>query len=205
MNENIKIVAEVIPCTDGSLKYSLATVQDLRDLKKTNPNSIIRQADITPHVRQNCDATVRVLSQKIIEEIKTFLPSAKATHLYLQATVWIVEPFSNNKFGSPPKVVQSLWAGVMTWRRWRKYVEITNDLILRENWISRIHYLTLELMGHAGILHQLALFLSFPDLNIEDYSLRRTGNRQIEGLHSILRGGAANLPITSANLTFKYF
>ena len=91
MNENIKIVAEVIPCTDGNLKYSMATVQDLRDLKKTNPNSIIRQADVTPHVRQNCDATVRVLSQKAIKEIKTFLPSAKVTHLYLQATMWIVE------------------------------------------------------------------------------------------------------------------
>lgn len=72
-----------------------------------------------------------------------------------------------------------------------------------ENWISRIHYLTLELMGHARISHQLALFLSFPDLKIEDYSLRKTGNRQIETFRSIFRGGAANLPIISANLTFK--
>jgi len=84
-------------------------------------------------------------------------------------------------------------------------LEITDGLSLTTNWISRIHYLTLELMGHAGILHQLALFLSFTDLKIEEYSLRRTGNRQIESFHSILCGGAAHLPITSANLTFKDF
>ena len=39
MNENIKIVAEVIPCSDGSLTYSMATIQDLKDLKKTYPTS----------------------------------------------------------------------------------------------------------------------------------------------------------------------
>jgi len=205
MNENIKIVAKVIPCTDGSLTYSIATIQDLRELKKSNPNSVIKQADITPRVRQNCDATVRVISQKAIEEVKLFSPSAKATQLYLQATLWIIEPYRNDRFGSPPKVVQSLWAGIMTWRRWRKYVEVTDGLSLTTNWISRIHYLTLELMEHAGILHQLALFLSFPDLTIQEYSLRRTGNRQIESFHSILRGGASHLPITSANLTFKDF
>ena len=162
MNENIKVVAEVISGADGSLTYSLATIQDLRELKKKIPNLVIKQADITPHVRQNCDATVRVISQKAIEEVKEFTPpSAKATQLYLQTTFWIIEPFRNNKFGSPPKVVQSLWAGIMTWRQWRKYVEITDSLSLTANWISRIHYLTLELMGHAGILHQLHCFCPF--------------------------------------------
>ena len=48
-------------------------------------------------------------------------------------------------------------------------MEINDDLSLTTNWISRIHYLTLKLMEDAGILHQLALFLSFPDLKIEEY------------------------------------
>ena len=63
----------------------------------------------------------------------------------------------------------------------------------------------MELLGHAGILHQLVLFLSFPDLNINEYNLRDTGNRSIEAMHSVLRGGTANLPITSANLTYQDF
>lgn len=47
--------------------------------------------------------------------------------------------------------------------------------------------------------------LAFPDLDIKDYNLRNTGNRGIEAMHSILHGGAANVPITSANLTFQDF
>ena len=63
----------------------------------------------------------------------------------------------------------------------------------------------MELLGHAGILHQLVLHLSFPDLDINEYNLRNTGNRSIEAMHSVLRGGTANLPITSANLTYQDF
>ena len=60
-------------------------------------------------------------------------------------------------------------------------------------------------MGHAGILHQLALYLAFPNLDTESYSLQNTGNRSTEDIHSIFRGGTANHPITSANLTFQEF
>ena len=178
MNERIQIVAEAIPNTkadgsDGFAKYLIATVQDLKALKKLHryPNSTVRQADITAHVRQNCDATVRVLSNTTLEELSKYLPCAKATYLYLKASLWIIGPYRNEKFGSPPEVVQSLWARIMTWRRWRRYVEITNGLTLKYNFISRSHYTTLELMGHAGILHQLALYLAFQNFDTESYSL----------------------------------
>ena len=35
--------------------------------------------------------------------------------------------------------------------------------------------------------------------------MRNTGNRGIEALHSIFRGGSCNLPITSPNLSFQEF
>ena len=111
MNANISIVVEVIPSNttpDNCINYSVATIQDLRALKKLNPNPSVKHADIKPHVRQNCDATVRVLSRKTLEEIETHVPSAKAMQLYLQASLWIIEPFRNDKFGTPPKVVKNL-------------------------------------------------------------------------------------------------
>ena len=77
-----------------------------------------------------------------------------------------------------------------------KYVELASGITLQENFISRSRYLTLELLAHSGILHQLVLYLAFPDLDIKDYNLRNTGNRGIEAMHSILHGGAANLPIS---------
>ena len=49
--------------TNGFQRYQTADVQDLRKLKLCNPSSSIKFADITPHVKQNCDATSRVISQ----------------------------------------------------------------------------------------------------------------------------------------------
>ena len=66
MNENIKIVCEVLP--SGNIqKYSFATIYDLKALKTRSPTCKIRHADITPHVRQNCDATVRVISKSTVD------------------------------------------------------------------------------------------------------------------------------------------
>jgi len=73
----------------------------------------------------------------------------------------------------------------MTMRRWRRYIVLTDGVTLKDNWVSRAHYMTLELMARAGIIHQLALYLSFPELNMENYFLRNTGNRGIEAIHSI--------------------
>ena len=206
MNENIKIVVEVLPpgpqSIDSTTKYSLATIQDLKLLKKRCPGTKIRHADITPHVRQNCDAAVRVLSSNTVEDLKTYVPSSNATQLYLQASLWVHEPFRNDNFGSPTAVAQGLWAGIMTWRCWRRYIELNPAATVTDNFISRSHYLTLELMAHAGILHQSALYMCFPNLSLKEYSMRNTGNCGIEAIHSILHGASPNLPITSANLTF---
>ena len=73
MNANITIVAEILPASRSGLQqYQIATVFDLRKLKYVNP-SCIKHADITPHVRQNCDATARVLTQKVIGEVKAHI------------------------------------------------------------------------------------------------------------------------------------
>lgn len=107
-----------------------------------------------------------------------------------------------SNFGSPPMVVRSLWAGLMTWRSWRTYVKITSGLTLTDNFISYGHYMTEEFLVHSGINHQLALYYAFPHLDEKDYSMRNTGNRGLEAIHSIFRGGSSSLPITAPNLTF---
>lgn len=62
------------------------------------------------------------MTDKVIEELAQYAPESKGTQLYLRATVWIHEPLRNDKFGPPPKVVRSLWAGLMTWHQWYRYV-----------------------------------------------------------------------------------
>ena len=65
--------------------------------------------------------------------------------------------------------------------------------------------MTEELMAHAGILHLLAWFLCFPQLDMADHSLRNTDNHAIEAVHGVFRGGSHSLPFTSCNLSFWEF
>lgn len=67
---------------------NVATVQDLCHLKTVFPNSIIKHGDISPYIKQNCDATSRVLTQNTIEELQAHVPGSQGTQLYLQAAVW---------------------------------------------------------------------------------------------------------------------
>lgn len=71
--------------------------------------------------------------------------------------------------------------------------------------MSRQHYLTEEVLVHAGINHLLCLFLCFHDIGLSDYNLRHTGNRGIEAIHGMFRGGTCSLPTTSPNLSFREF
>ena len=142
MSENITIVCGILPNGgDGMQCYQVATIDDLYTLKSRNPNSVVKHSDINRHIKQNCDATSRVLTEKVIQELAEYVPEAKGTQLYLRAAVWTHEPFRNDKFGPPTKVVRSLWAGLITWRRWYRYVQITPQLTLTGNFISRAHYM----------------------------------------------------------------
>ena len=80
MKANTNIVSQIPFNTkpDNYIKYSVATIPDVRALKKNNSHSFVNQADITLHVHHNRDATVRVLSGKTFE---TCVPSGKAFFL----------------------------------------------------------------------------------------------------------------------------
>ena len=93
----------------------------------------------------------------------------------------------------------------MTWRRWRQYVLLTPSLSLTTNFISRPHYLTEEVLVHAGINHLLCMYICFPSCDLSEYNLRHTGNRGLEAIHGMFRGGTTSLPITSPNLSFREF
>lgn len=134
MNTNIMIVCGVLPNkSDGIQHYKIASIQDLHTLKSRCPTAGIKHTDITPLVKQNCDATTRALTDKTISDFATYVPESKGTQLYLKTSVWVHAPFRNSKFGSPPVVVRSLCAGLMTFRRLRCFVQLVNGLTLAQN------------------------------------------------------------------------
>ena len=180
----------------------IASVHDLQHLKHVHPAASIQHGDISPLINQNCDAAGRVLCQQVITELEQYVPGSEATQLYLQAEVWMHAPY-RSYCGSPYQMTRSLWAGLMTFRRWRQFIILSGNLKLSCHFISRLHYVTIELIVHAAINHFLCLFLCFPSIPFTQYSLRNTGNRSLEALHGTFRGGTCSLPITSCNLSFR--
>ena len=93
MNSKISVVAGVVPAEKNQLQlYSIATINDLHTLKGKFPGAAVRYSDITPYLRQNCDATVRIISQTTIDQLRLHVPESKATQLYLKAALWTHEP-----------------------------------------------------------------------------------------------------------------
>ena len=66
------------------------------------------------NMHQNCDATTHVLTTTVVTELQVNVPVSNATQLYIQAAVWTHCLYCNEKYGSPPITVRSLWAGLMT-------------------------------------------------------------------------------------------
>ena len=122
--------------------------------------------------------------------------------MYLQG---IHAPYRESNFGTPLKITRSLWAGLMTFRKWRQSIILSPSLKLSTYFISRSHYITIELLVHAVINHFLSLYLSFPNLSFNQCVLQNTGNRSLEAIHGTFRGGTCSLPITSPNLSFREF
>ena len=62
----------------------------------------IKYADITPEIKQNCDATSRGTNQTVIADLKAYVPGLQGTQLYLLAASCTHEPYRNDRFGPPP-------------------------------------------------------------------------------------------------------
>ena len=109
MNQNCTIIAEIqessvskaIECN------SIATVQDLYQLKRIFSASVIKHGEISVCMHQNCVATTRVLTNTVITELQTHVPASNATQLYLQAAVWTHCSYHNEKLGSPPSITRN--------------------------------------------------------------------------------------------------
>ena len=85
MNKNRIIIAQIQESSGSiAIEYkSIATVQDLHQLKRVFPASIIKHGDISTRMHQNCDATTRVLTKTVITELQEHVPASNATQLYI--------------------------------------------------------------------------------------------------------------------------
>lgn len=84
LNGNISITVEPLAHDSGTTTAKIASVLDLKQLKANYPGASIRHEDLSPLIRQTCNAAGRVLSQKIVDELHQYVPGSEGTQTYLQ-------------------------------------------------------------------------------------------------------------------------
>ena len=82
MNAKLILVVGQSNSGCGVENAAIATIKDLHLL-----NLSIPYGDITPFLRQNCDATSRVLTQDVVDALASTVVNSQSTQLYIQASV----------------------------------------------------------------------------------------------------------------------
>ena len=153
---------------------------------------------------QNSDACERLFTERIADLLDLYVPGSQGTSLYIRAVFNLIEPFRKPDFGGPFDVQKSVSCGITILRLWRKVLELQKlplnskpgakkNPAKRGNFITRGCYLTAEILFAAATLHQLAMFLHFPDEGKVWASPYNSGTKSTERIISELQGKTTEL------------
>ena len=203
---------------DGSVSR-MASVQYLKDLrqqcKERGLDSGLKATDLILiyFCDQNSDACERLFTERVADLLDTYVPGSQGTSLYIRSVFHLIEPFRKPNFGSPSDVQQSVSCGITILRLWRKVVELQKLRLHskpgakktpenRGNFVTRGCYLTAEILFAAATLHQLAMFVHFPDEARAWASPYNSGTKTTERIISELQGKTTELQSLDSQPTF---
>lgn len=165
---------------DEGSSSRMATIQHLKDLRQgcqeKGLDSGLKATDLILicFCDQNSDACERLFTEQIAGLLDEYVPGSQGTSLYIQAVFHLIERFRKPNFGSSSDVQKSVSCGIAVLRLWRKVLELQRlplnskpgakkNPSHKGNFITRGCYITAEILFAAAKLHQLAMFLHFPD------------------------------------------
>ena len=157
---------------------------------------------------QNPDACDRLFTERIANLLDTHVPGSQGTSLYIQSVFHLIEPFRKPGFGLP-----SDSCGITILHLWRKVIELQKLLLHskpgakktpanRGNFVTRGCYLTAKILIAAATLHQLAMFLHFPNEAEAWASPYKSGTKTTERIISELQGKKTELQSLDSQPTF---
>ena len=197
----------------------MAAVQHLKDLrqrcKERGLDSGLKATDLILiyFCDQNSDACERLFTERVADLLDTYIPGSQGTSLYIRTVFHLLEPFRKPKFGSPSDVQQSVSCGITILRLWRKVAELQKLRLHskpgakktpenRGHFVTRGCYLTAEILFAAATLHQLAMFIHFPNEAGAWASPYNSGTKTTERIISELQGKTTELQSLDSQPTF---
>ena len=194
----------------------MASIQHLKDLRQRcqekGLDSGLKATDLILiyFCDQNSDACERLFTEQIADLLDNHVPGSQGTSLYIRSVFPLIEPFRKPNFGSPSDVQQSVSCGITILCLWRKVIELQKLLLHSKprrhqqmgNFVTRGCYLTAEILFAAATLHQLAMFLHFPNEAEAWASPYNLGTKTTERIISELQGKTTELQSLDSQPTF---
>ena len=197
----------------------MASIRHLKDLRQRcqekGLDSGLKATDLILiyFCDQNLDACECLFTERIADLLDIHVPGSQGTSLYIRSVFYLIEPFRKPDFGSPYEVQKSVSCGITILRLWKKVVELQKLLLHskraakntpanRGHFITRGCYLTAEILFAAATLHQLAMFLHFPNEAEAWASPYNSGTKTTERIISELQGKTTELQSLDSQPTF---
>lgn len=197
----------------------MASAQYLKDLrqqcKESRLDSGLKATDLILiyFPDQNSDACERLFTEWVADLLDTYVPGSQGTSLYVHSVFHLIEPFRKPNFVLLSDVQQSISCGITILCLWRKVVELQKfrlhskpgakkTLENRGNFVTRGCYLTAEILFAAATLHQLAMFVHFPDKARAWASPYNSGTKTTERIISELQWETTELQSLDSQPTF---
>ena len=196
-----------------------ATIQHLKDLRhrcqEKGMDSGLKATDLILiyFCDQNSDACEHLFTEQIADLLDEYVPGSQGTSLYIRAVFHLIEPFRKPNFGGPSDVQKSVSCGITVLGLWRKVLELRKlplnskpgakkNPSHRGNFITRGCYITAEILFAAATLHQLAMFLHFPDEGEAWASPYNSGTKSTERIIGELQGKTTELQSLDSQPSF---
>ena len=197
----------------------MASIQHLKDLRQRcrekGLDSGLKATDLILiyFCDQNSDACERLFTERIADLLDIHVPGSQGTSLYIRFVFHLIETFRKPYLRSPCDVQKSVSCGITILRLWKKVVELQKLLLHskrgakstpanRGHFVTRGCYLTAEVLFAAASLHQLAMFLHFPNVAEAWASPYNSGTKTTERIISELQGKTTELQSLDSQPTF---
>ena len=172
----------------------------LQYLIKNVPKSVhgLTVRCIDPKDKQNFESVDRLVSESVLESLKTCKQRTKGTIFYLKIMKYIRDAFLNKAL-SPIHRIYLMWKTIFILRIWRTWLD-ENGCSEAEHFITPNAYTCIEINGHLMV--NIALRVVSGDLPKESLRFWKTGSQSCESLFRLLRSMTPTFS-TVINFTLK--
>lgn len=122
----------------------------------TKDQHFLSQKTIDPVDKQNVDSAKKICDAKVITILKNDVKKSEATAMFLEVMSNVTSAYIEEKL-SPAERISKIWYSVFIIRIWRHFIENSNGLTLKNNFMSTYCYYCIELNAHSLILILLYL------------------------------------------------